>query len=264
MTPEAALTELLARMGARKGATVSVSAEELDQWPSAAVAAMKSQGLLAKARTAASAICPGCERECTMPVYTTGAGRLAATSFIVCDKRSDINRVPVPAARLAQWRSDAGAVRRFIAASLGLRLSDQRHSDPSLLNIGVAPGDKRSQMLCLRTEGDLIVAAGDNGIPLPDLVAFYDGKYSVEGVKIRRLVDSATTFDPRYTPRYAKREARKLDTQARHESWQKAYRILKKKHGRRNMSDVWYSQQIANGEFGDGRSAETIRKHMTK
>ena len=30
------------------------------------------------------------------------------------------------------------------------------------------------------------------------------------------------------------------------------------------MSDVWYSQQIAKGEFGGGRSAETIRKHMKK
>ena len=64
MTPQAALIELLARVGARNGATVLVSAEELGQWPAAAVAAMKSQGLLAKARPAASAICPGCEREC--------------------------------------------------------------------------------------------------------------------------------------------------------------------------------------------------------
>ena len=47
------------------------------------------------------------------------------------------------------------------------------------------------------------------------------------------------------------------------ENWRKAYRDLKKKHGR-TKSDVWYSLQIARGKYGGGRSAETIRKHMKK
>jgi hypothetical protein len=263
MTPEAALIELLARVGARNDATVLVSAEELGPWPAAAIAAMKSQGLLAKARPAASAICPGCERECTMPVHTVPTGPLAPASFIVCDKRSDINRVPVSAARLAQWRCDAGAVRKFIAMNLGLRLSDQHHADPGLLNIGIALGSKRSQMLCLRTDRDLSLVAGNNSIPLPDLIGFHDGKYSVDVGLIRQLVDSTTTADPRHIPNNARREARKLGTQAVHEDWRKAYRDLKKKHGRAK-SDVWYSLQIAKGEFGHGRRAETIRKHMKK
>src|SRR5918997_1711858 len=144
MTPEAALTELLARMGARNDARVLVREEELGRWPAAAVAAMKSQGLLAKASPATSVICPGCERECTMPVHTIPTGPLAPISFLVCDKRS--------------------------------------------------------QMLCLRTEGELILAAGNNQIPLLALVGFQDGKYSVDVVMIRRLVDSATTADSRYTP----------------------------------------------------------------
>ena len=46
-----------------------------------------------------------------------------------------------------------------------------------------------------------------------------------------------------------------------YESWQKAYRDLKKK--RRNRSAVWYSRQIAKLEIGVGRNADTIRKHMT-
>jgi hypothetical protein len=56
MTPQAALIELLARVGARNGAAVFVSAEELSQWPVAAVAAMKSQKLLARARPAISVL----------------------------------------------------------------------------------------------------------------------------------------------------------------------------------------------------------------
>jgi hypothetical protein len=260
MTPEAALTELLVRVGARNDATVLVNAEELGRWPTPAVAAMKSQGLLAKARPAASAICPGCERECTMPVHTIPTGPVAPTSFIVCDKRSDINRVPVSAAQLSQWRCDAAAVRSFVAMSLGLRLSDQRLADPGLLNIGIAFGEKRSQMLCLRTERDPTLVVGNTGIPLADLVGFPDGRYSIDVAMIRRLVDATTTADPRYTPINARREARKLETRSIHEGWRKAYRDLKKK--RPKMSNVWYSQQIAKGQLGRGRSAETIRKQM--
>jgi hypothetical protein len=56
MTPEAALIELLGRVGARLGESVTVSTEELNQWPAAAVSALKSQGLLLKARPAKSVI----------------------------------------------------------------------------------------------------------------------------------------------------------------------------------------------------------------
>lgn len=144
--------------------------------------------------------------------------------------------------------------------SLGLRFSDQHHADPGLLTIGIASGGKRSQMLCLRIERDLILVAGDNSLPLPDLVGFHDGRYSVDAVMIRQLVDAATTADPRHTPSNARREARKLDTQAIYGRWQKAYRDLKKKHP--HMSDVWYAKQIAKNELGDRRNAETIRKNM--
>src|SRR3982074_2467136 len=109
MTPQAALIELLARVSARNGAAVVFSAEELSQWPAEAVAAMKSQKLLAKARPASSVVCPGCERECVMPVHTVPARLRGSVSFIVCNKRSDINRVPVSTERQKQWRRDADA-----------------------------------------------------------------------------------------------------------------------------------------------------------
>jgi hypothetical protein len=63
-------------------------------------------------------------------------------------------------------------------------------------------------------------------------------------------------------PANARREARKLDTQARYKSWQKEYRLLKQSHP--NMSDVWYSLKIAKMEIAKGSSAETIRKHMKR
>lgn len=74
------------------------------------------------------------------------------------------------------------------------------------------------------------------------------------------MVDAATTADPRHTPSTAKRDARKIDTQATYASWQKAYKALRKK--RPNESDAWYSQQIAKTPIAQGRDASTIKKHM--
>lgn len=262
MTPESALADLLARLGGANGAAILVNDEELSQWPPAAVAAMKSQKLLAKARPANSVVCPGCEQACLMPVHTPprGGGRGRVESFIVCDKRDDINRVPVSTGHLQQWRCDMASVAAFLATHLGLRRNDQRHAEDGVLRIGVASGAKRTQMLCLRSHGDLAVVAASNTMPLAELVGYRDGGYHVDDAAIRRLVDAATTADPRYTPSTAKRDARKLDTQAMYESWRKAYRALRRK--RPNESDVWYSRQIAKQPVGARRSAETIRRNM--
>ena len=260
MTPMDPLLELLARLGALEGATALVSEEELGRWPEAAVKALKSQKLLAKARPAASAVCPGCERDCTMPVHTLPAGPHGAASFIVCDKRSDINRVAVAAERLRQWQCGMDALCGFVAQGLGLRRSDKPPASGELWEIGIATGDKRKQMLCLTADGEVALVSGSNAVPLAEFIAYRGGEYSVDQAMIRRQVDAAAKGDSRYTPTNARREARKLDTQAMYEAWQKEYRRLKK--SRPKMSDVWYSQQIAKLDVADDRNADTIKKHM--
>lgn len=260
MTPLESLFELLERVGTNRGAVTLVSDEELYQWPEAAVKAMKSQKLIAKARHATSAICPGCERDCVMPVHTVMAGK--PSSFIVCDKRSDINRVPVPAARLLQWQCNGVLVSRFVASCLDLSHVARQADTVGRWGIGIVLGNKRSQMICLEASGTLDLVAGSNKVPLVEFIGFHDGRYSVNAEQVRRLADAATTADERYTPSNARREARKLDTQATHESWRKAYRQKKKE--RPGMSDSWYAQQIAKMDIGEGRSADTIRKQMKK
>jgi hypothetical protein len=262
MTPQAALIELLDRVGSSNGAAVLVDNDELGQWPSAAVTAMKSQKLLVKARPATSATCPGCERNCAMSVHTLPATAGAPLLFIACDKRSDINRVAVPAKLLIQWQSSVELVCRFVAASLWLRLSHRQTGIPGLREIGVASGDKRSQMICLQDDGVLTLVAGGNKMPLADLIEYHGGAYSLDGLMIRRLVDAATTADHRYTPSNARREARKLDTQAIHDGWRKEYRRLTKQHP--DKSDAWCAQRIAKMVIAHGRDAETIRKQMKK
>jgi hypothetical protein len=255
-----ALLELLGRVGAGHDAAVLVSDEELLQWPSAAVQAMKTQKLLVKARPASSAICTGCESNCIMPVHTLPAMTGKPSSFIVCDRRSDINRVLVPPGRLNQWHCNADLVSRFIASSLGLRGPDRNADSEGRREIGIVCGDRRSQMLCLEASGRLSLVVGNNKVPLAEFIEFYKGAYTLDAVAIRRLVDSATTADNRYTPRNARREARKLDTQAMYENWRKEYRALRKK--RPDMSKVWYSRQIAKMDIARGRDSETIRKRI--
>jgi hypothetical protein len=262
MTPESALIELLERVGTTRGKAVLVSDHELNGWPSVALKAMKSQGLITKARPASSAVCPGCERECVMPVHTQPDKSRKAEPFIVCDKRSDINRVAVPTGRLVQWQCTIDGVCGFIADSLALRRNRTQPSDTDLWEIGIASGDKRSQMLCLKPDGGLSIVAGNNSIQLAELIDYQDGTYGLDATKIHQLVDATTTADNRYTPSNARRETRKLETQARYENWQKQYRALKK--SRPNMPDTWYSQQIAKMDIAQGRDADTIRKHMKK
>jgi hypothetical protein len=262
VTPEGALIELLGRVSASLGAVVLVNDDELSQWPSAAVAAMKAQKLIAKAHPATGAICPGCERACVMPVHTLPATVGLPASFIVCDKRSDINRVPVASERLNQWTCSADFVCGFVAASLGLRRSNRQTVSDGLWEIGITTGDKRSQMLCLQAKGELVLVIGSSKVPMAELIEFHSGRYSLAGAMLRQLVDAATTADPRHTPTIVKREARKLITQAMHESWQKAFRTLQR--NKPGMGDLWYSQRIAKSDIAQGRKSETIRKHMKK
>jgi hypothetical protein len=263
MKPVDALVELLDRLGANTGAAVLVNEEELRQWPPEAVKAMQSQRMVAKARPASSIVCPGCEQQCVMSVHTVPASAGGvATSFIVCDKRSDTNRVPVLSDQLSQWQCDAERVCEFIAASMELRRSGSQKVREGLREIGVATGKKRSQMLYLQVNGEMNLVVGGNSLPLAELIVFCDGQYSLDGAMILRMVDAATTADNRYTPSQVKREARKLKTEALHASWQKEYRRLKR--SKPGNPDTWYARQISKMGIAQGRDPETIRKNMKK
>jgi hypothetical protein len=207
MTAIDRLFELLGRVGASQGNVVLVSAEDLHQWPSAAVKAIKSQKLIVKSSPADSTICPGCEDECVMPVHNVPAKGGASSSFIVCDKRSDTNRVTVHSNRLIQWQCSVDSVSEFIASILDLRRPARRTDSAGRREIGMFFGDKRGQMLCLEANGILDLVAGNSKIPLAELIEFREGRYSLNDAMICQMVDSATTADPRYTQSNARRSA---------------------------------------------------------
>ena len=231
---------------------------EVKDWPSGTLDILVTSGVLQQAQPMTTIECDGCEERCSnkpvvvYPAQVENPGR----AFILCDELEDMGRIKVSFDRMRQWRCSTDAVCGFVATSLGLHRSDKRAASNDLWEIGMATGEKRSQMLCLKADGVLSLVAGGNALPLAELISYDNSAYSLDGAMIRQLVDAATTADNRYTPSNAKREVRKLDTQDMYVSWQKEYRALKKKHP--NMSDVWYSQQIAKMPIAKARDACTI------
>ena len=263
MTPEIALlVDLLERVGNSRGAGVLINKDELNHWPSLAFKAIKKQKLVVRSRPSRSSVCLGCEQGCVMPVHTLQIKSGTPPSFIICDKRNDINRVPVPSEDLIQWQCHADSICNFVATSLGLRRSGKQKGNNRLWEIGIATGKKRNQMLCLQANGGLVLVAGNNKVPLAELIKFHDDKYLLNDAMISQLVDTTTTADNRYTPSDVKREVRKLETLDLHAAWAKEYRKLKKQYPGR--PDTWFAQKIARMDIGHDRNPETIRKNMKK
>jgi len=258
MTQGDVVRELLQCLGTDGDSTIPW--EQVRRWPKGAIDTFQDAGWLKAADLAETVECPGCEENCPMPVeiFPTDDGQ-AIRAFVACEDRN-FGRVQIPPARLQQWRLTQGQLARWIADTLTLRFSGKRLDGGSLLELGLVSGEKRAQMLCLHTAGELALVAGSNRIPLVNAIQLIDGALSLDTDLIRQLVDSAATGDARYTPNTARREVRKLETAAMHEQWRKEYRALKK--SRPNMSDSWYSQQIAKMECAHGRSAGTIKKNM--
>jgi hypothetical protein len=189
MKPEEALSELLARLGVSRGEPVLISEQELSDWPAQAVQAMKSQKLLVKAEPASSAVCPGCEQECVMRVETLTHRTLGPESFIVCDKRDDINRVRVPSSLLEQWQSSGLAIADHLAGLLGLRRPDAGDTSAGRWEIGMLKGKKGSSHLVLLADDRLGLTLAGHSIALADVLTLEGMGFKLDKQTLVRLVD---------------------------------------------------------------------------
>lgn len=189
MTPQMVLVELLERIGARSGAAVFVSDREVREWPGAAVAAMKAHSLITKARPAASTVCPGCEQECVMPVHVINVKARRPEAFILCDKRNDINRVPVPVDRLEQWQATGESVAALLARLLGLHRSSGSSGDASRWEVGVLKGAKHASHVVLVADGNLTLSLAGHSIPVIDVLSLAGRTFKIDRQAMNRLVD---------------------------------------------------------------------------
>jgi len=67
---------------------------------------------------ARSVECDGCDEACLEDVVLVGEGT-DTRAYVVCSKRDDIGRVPVPLRRLLQWRVDVRALAETLAGLMG-------------------------------------------------------------------------------------------------------------------------------------------------
>jgi hypothetical protein len=177
-------------VGANGGAAVFLGPPELAEWPDATVAAMTKQKLLVPARPAASVVCPGCERQCPMPVQVIPAQAIAARAFVVCDKRDDINRVNVPIAHLEQWQASGETVADWLARALGVARPNRLGSNASRWEVGMFKGSKLASHLVLRAEGELRLGLAGHSLRLVDALELKDDRIFIDRRMLNRCVDN--------------------------------------------------------------------------
>ena len=145
--------------------------------------------LIAKARPASSVICPGCERECVMPVHTLPTTTRSPESFIVCDKRSDINRVAVPISRLEQWQTTYDLIADVLARLLGLSRSASTAAEGNQWHIGVLKGKKHKSRVTLLADDGLNLSLAGHTVPIIEVLAINENVLTLDKGELIRLVD---------------------------------------------------------------------------
>lgn len=188
MTPAVVLREVLDRLGSTDGTAILISEWELSQWPAVAVAALKAHKLIVKAGPAASVVCPGCEEACVMPVQavTYPSGRAL---FIVCDRRSDISRVPVAISQVEQWQTSGTLIADLLARLLGLCRPATDKPEVARWDIDLLKGRKHSSHLVLLAEGSLKLALAGHSMAVSDALFLEGTRFEVDQRALTRLVD---------------------------------------------------------------------------
>jgi hypothetical protein len=265
MNNGAGLAQLLQRLGESADADAFFGADEVLDWPEGTLDALTGAGLLRPAPAARILECSGCEENCLQPVHVVPSeGGRSARALIVCDRREDVGRVSIPLERLRQWRLGGVQLAQVVAGLLGFECPPEEEPGRNAWTLGSISGKKRRAQLSLRVEGGVTLHLAGHAVPLGDLLSARQGRLELDRKALIPLADNPAPASTRgkYVSSTARREARKLDTQAQYESWRKAHRELHRKHGAKGYSDVWYSQQIAKMKIANGKDPETIRKHM--
>lgn len=184
-----ALAALFDRVAAADGEAAMFSERELADWPAAALARLKAEGLLVKGPPADVVSCPGCEEDCAMPVEvaTTASGTLRA--FVVCDQRDDVARVAVARDLLERWTCSPERVADVLARLLGTRRSDGDAAG-GRWDLGVLKGTKHSAYVVLSINGALHLAIAGHTLPVTDVVELGDKGLILERRALLRCVDN--------------------------------------------------------------------------
>lgn len=263
MTANDVLLDLLAHLRSTN-CPILIDWDTTQQWPNDALDKFLYIGFLTPASVAQSIECHGCENHCFMDVITqTNNDPKHTRAFIVCDDpdmQSQIGRVQIPLVRLQQWQASVKQLSKVIADLLGFKDKIVFIPDQSVIRLGMLKSRSGRRWVTLNTS-DLSLEINQHALPIDDLLYFDDKLLSIDQECIDDLLNrESLNQSKKYTPSTAKREAKKLETQAMYQDWNDEYLRLKERH--RNKSKTWCSIQISKMAIGKDRNAETIRRNL--
>jgi hypothetical protein len=124
-----------------------------------------------------------------MPVHVLPDKAREPAAFIVCDKRSDINRVSLPVGSLEQWQASGDSIAALLAALLGLHRSGASSTDAARWEVGIVKGTKHSSHVVLVADGKLILSLAGHSVPLADVLTLEGDAFKVDRRTLALLVD---------------------------------------------------------------------------
>lgn len=191
MTNNAALGELLARLGATGGEAIELRGDELASWPAEAVQALKARRILVPASPGTSAVCDGCERACPMPVQLVTKQGRPPVAFIMCDKADDIGRVPVTLLQLERWRTSETSLADALAILFGSTEATRLAGDAKALRLGVVTGRTARAAVLLRwQDGGAVLEVAGHLLPLDLALTIKDAALALDCKTLARCVDA--------------------------------------------------------------------------
>lgn len=216
MTPEAALGELLARLAANRGGAVYLTEAELAAWPTALVAELKGRRWVLPASPATSVTCPGCEEQCNMPVETLWDARSTqAHALVVCDKRTDINRVAVPIGALQCWKLSGESLADGLARMLHLEPRQRGADTVNRWALGMLEGKRHKDRLALHAaEEGLVLAVAGHEVTLGQVFSLKGAVLWLDRAALLQLVDQPTGTVAAASESPDERQRRLLDRRA--------------------------------------------------
>ncbi|QPJ64812.1 MAG: hypothetical protein G3M78_05180 [Candidatus Nitrohelix vancouverensis] len=260
MTLDDVLEDIIVLLGSE--GDCSLGWELIREWPDGAIEIFQTAEWLKDVNSAKSVVCPGCEENCFMPVHTSsGKTENSFSAYVACDRCDDMGRIPIPPEYLQRWQLTEKQVALWISRELGIKGQLRKDNETGNFLIEGVQGKRKTGCFELVCNEPTSIKISEYSLPLLELVYCDGDQLKFDRRAIFDLIDRPPPSD-RYKPSTARREVNKLETQARHKSWQKAYRELKRKNPKK--SDNWCALQISNMDIAQGRDSETIRKNMKK
>lgn len=181
MTPEAALSELLQRLDACRGAEVLIGDAELREWTPEVLGALQAARLVVRARPASHLVCPGCEQQCAKGVEVFPAeGARPARAYIICDEPEDLGRIEIPLPDLEQWRTTGAIFADAISQLLKIPTPPTMDGDARRWLLGPMPRVESKGAIALSIEHGGTLTLADVSVPLAQVVTFGSGGWRVD------------------------------------------------------------------------------------